>query len=67
MCSLQEPATAPISSGKKIHFLALVNSWPQSVSPGFDVGFSLLAMRVVGRKTTVLGSLLSVSSLVKMF
>ena len=49
-------------SGKEIQLLASVNSWPQPVSPSFKVGFSLLAMRVVGKKNTMLGILVSVSS-----
>ena len=48
--------------GKEKQLPASVNSWPQPVSPGFKVGFSLLAMRVVGRKNTVLGNLVSISS-----
>ena len=68
LCSLQEPTTAPNLQWEKKYNLKLCELCGlQPVSPGIDVGFSLLTMRVVGRKFTVLGSLASVSSLVKMF
>ena len=68
LCSLQEPATAPNLQWEKKYNLKLCELCGlQPVSPGFDVGLSLVTMRVVVRNFTVHGSLDSVSSLVKMF